>query len=186
MRSIFPAALLLAIAAPAAAAPAGWAVVPARSHIGFSGVYAGNPFKGEIGRWTAAIRFDPADLPNSRVNVTIASASARTGDKFQDTTLDGAEWFAPAQFPRITFTTARIVATGPGKYVAQGTLTVKGKAVPVQLPFVLKIAGDAATMQGRTTLDRIALGLGTASDPTGAWVSKPIALTIDLTATRTK
>lgn len=186
MRSIVSAALLLGIAAPAAAAPAGWTVVPARSHIGFSGVYAGNPFKGDIGQWTAAIRFDPADLPASSANVTIASASARTGDKFQDTTLDGAEWFAPAQFPRITFAASKIVAAGPGRYVAQGTLMVKGKAVPVQLPFRVKIAGDTATMQGRTTLDRIALGLGTTSDPTGAWVSRPVALTIDITATRTK
>lgn len=189
MRSILASAAILALAAsavPASAAPAGWAVVPAKSRIGFFGTYAGNAFKGNVGQWNATIRFDPADLPGSKVTALIATATVRTGDKFQDTTLAGAEWFDPAQFPRATFATTKISAAGPGRYVADGTLTMKGKAIPVRLPFTLKIAGDTATMQGTTTLDRIALGLGTKSDPTGAWVAKPIALTIDLTAQRTK
>jgi len=177
---------LLLVAAPAPAAPPGWAVVPAKSRIGFSGVYAGNKFAGTIGKWNATIRFDPAALPASSVNVVIATASASTGDKFQDTTLAGAEWFDPGQFPRATFASSRITAAGPGRYVADGTLTIKGKATPVRLPFTLKMAGDTATISGSTTLDRIALGLGTKSDPTGAWVSKPIMLNVDLTATRAK
>lgn len=189
MRSTIAAAAalaLLACAAPAGAAAPGWAVVPAKSRIGFSGVYAGNKFAGTIGQWSATIRFDPAALAASSVNVVIATASAKTGDKFQDTTIAGAEWFDPGQFPRATFASTRITAAGPGRYVADGRLTIKGKATPVRLPFSLKIAGDVATMSGTATLDRIALGLGTTSDPTGAWVAKPIALTVDLTARRTK
>jgi polyisoprenoid-binding protein YceI len=177
----------LGVAAPAAAVPPGWAVVPAKSSIAFSGTHVGNPFRGTFGQFQATIRFDPADLPNSKATVTIATASARTGDKFQETSLAGAEWFDPAGHPRATFVTSRIVPAGqPGRYVADGTLTIKGKAVPVRLPFTVRIAGNTAVMQGATTLDRIALGLGTQSDASGAWVSKPIGLSINLTATRTK
>jgi polyisoprenoid-binding protein YceI len=172
--------------AAASAVPAAWAVLPAQSRIGFSGTHAGNPFKGSFGQFAATIRFDPADLAGSRVNVVIATASARTGDKFQETSLAGAEWFDPAAHPRATFTTTRITAAGPGRYVADGTLTIRGKATPVRLPFTLRIAGDMAKMSGTTTLDRIALGMGAKSDPGGAWVSRQIGLTVDITARRTK
>jgi polyisoprenoid-binding protein YceI len=179
------AAIALVASTAAVAAPPGWAVVPAKSRIGFSGTHVGNKFNGTFGQFAATIRFDPADLPHSKATVVIATASARTGDKFQETSLAGAEWFDPATHPRATFTTNRITAAGPGRYVADGTLTIKGKAVPVKLPFTVNIAGNTATMQGSTTLDRVALNLGTTSDPNGSWVSKPIALTIQLTATRT-
>jgi cytochrome b561 len=177
---------IVCLPAAAAAAPAAWSVVPAQSRIGFSGTHAGNPFTGTFGQFAANIRFDPADLPGSKVNVVIATASARTGDKFQESSLAGAEWFDPAAHPRATFTTTRITAAGPNRYVADGTLTIKGKAVPVRLPFMLRIAGDMAKMSGTTTLDRIALGMGTKSDPGGAWVSKQIGLTVELTARRAK
>lgn len=161
-------------------------MVPAQSRIGFSGTHAGNPFQGTFGQFAATIRFDPADLPGSKVNVVIATASARTGDKFQESSLAGAEWFDPATHPRATFTTTRITAAGGDRYVADGILTIKGKATPVRLPFTLRIAGDMAKMSGRTSLDRIALGMGTKSDPGGAWVSKQIGLAIDITARRAK
>ncbi|MDB5690458.1 MAG: cytochrome b561 [Sphingomonas bacterium] len=189
MRHIIASALVCAVAclpAVAVAAPAVWSVVPAQSRIGFSGTHAGNAFKGTFGQFAANIRFDPANPAASKVNVVIATASARTGDKFQESSLAGAEWFDPAAHPRATFTTTRIAAAGPGRYIAEGTLTIKGKATPVRLPFTLRIAGDMARMSGTTTLDRIALGMGTKSDPGGAWVSKQIGLTIELTARRAK
>jgi polyisoprenoid-binding protein YceI len=172
--------------AAAIAAPAAWTVVPAQSRIGFSGTHAGNAFKGTFGQFAANIRFDPADLPGSKVSVVIATASAKTGDKFQESSLAGAEWFDPGANPRATFTTTKITAAGPSRYVADGILTIKGKATPVKLPFTLRIAGDMAKMSGATNLDRIALGLGVKSDPGGAWVSKQIGLTVDLTARRAK
>lgn len=177
---------IVCLPATAVAAPSAWSVVPAQSSIGFSGTHAGNPFKGTFGQFAANIRFDPADLPGSKVNVVIATASARTGDKFQESSLAGAEWFDPAAHPRATFSTTRITAAGPNRYVADGTLTIKGKAVPVRLPFTLRITGDMAKMSGTTTLDRIALGMGTKSDAGGAWVSKQIGLTVELTARRAK
>lgn len=183
----FAAALSLGLAATAAAAaPPAWTVVPAKSRISFAGTHAGDAFTGTFGQWTAQIRFDPADLAHSSASVVIATASAKTGDSFRDTSLTGAEWFAPAEFPRATFATTRIAAAGPGRYVADGTITIKGKATPVKLPFALKIAGDTATMQGSTSVDRIALGMGAKSDPSGAWVSKAITLNIQLTATKAK
>ncbi|WP_404478489.1 YceI family protein [Novosphingobium sp. BL-52-GroH] len=180
------AAVLPFLSVPALAAPPVWAPVAASSNIGFGGTYTGKGFTGRFSQWQAAIRFDPADLAHSSASVTISTASAATGDPFKDTTLTGGEWFDTARFPRATFVTKRITAAGPGRYVADGELTIKGKAIPVKLPFTLRITGNMAVMNGTTKVDRIAAGLGARSDPSGSWVGRPITLTIAVTARRMK
>lgn len=179
-KSIAVLALLLA-STPALAAPPSWTVVQEKSRIAFSGTHAGNAFEGNFGQWAARISFDPKDLAHSSANVAIAVATGATGDTFRDTTLKTEEWFNIAKFPRATFQTRRIVAQGGG-YVAEGVLTLKDKAVPVRLPFTLKANGNLMQMQGSTTLDRVALGLGTKSDPGAKWVSKTITVTVSLLA----
>lgn len=182
MRLVLPALALIIAASPAMAAPAAWNVIPAASSISFTGSQAGTPFTGKFGQWNAQIAFDPADLPHSSARVTILTASGKIGDGMKDASLGQADWFDPEHFPRATFVTSKISAAGPGRYVADGVLTIKGKAVPVKLPFTLTIAGNNATMKGTTNVDRLAFGMGATSDPSGQWVSKQIALTIALTA----
>jgi polyisoprenoid-binding protein YceI len=176
----------LALATPAFAAAPAWTIDPAQSSIGFTGQHAGAPFKGVFQKWRGDIRFDPADLATSKAVITIETGSAKTGDKFQETTLTEGEWFDSKKQPTATFATTAIRALGPGRYEADGTLTVKGKAVPVKLPFTLTVSGDVATMQGALNLDRTALNLGQKSDAAGDWVSKTIPVTIRVRATKAK
>lgn len=179
----FALAALLA-ATPVLAAPPAWTVDAAKSSIGFSGKHAGEAFNGRFGRWQASILFDPKDLANSRANVVVATNTATTGDNLQETTLKTAEWFDVAGHPRATFQTRRITAAGPNRYVADGVLTIKGKGVPIRLPFTLSGSGSQLQMRGSTTVDRIVLGLGNKSDPSGQWVSKDIVITVNVLARR--
>ncbi len=182
--SLVPAFFLALSAAPAAAAPPAWKVDPAQSTIGFEGAHAGKAFTGRFQTWTADIRFDPADLAASKATVTIQTASAKTGDKFQETTLAEGEWFDVKGHPRAVFTTTQFKSTGANAYEAAGTLTIKGKAVPVVLPFTLSTTGDVATLTGSVKLDRVKLGLGVRSDASGEWVSKIIPVKIKVRATK--
>jgi cytochrome b561 len=168
-----------------AAEIARWTVNPGASSIRFSGTHAGAAFTGRFERWTAEIRFDPQNLAASRARVTIATASARTGDATQEGSLAEAEWFNPKAFPDAVFETRSFKSLGGDRYEATGTLTIKGQATPVTLPFMLKIDGASADMQAKLTLDRTKLDLGLASDAAGEWVSKEIAVTIAVKATRT-
>jgi len=182
-------ALLLGIAAPlagAAAAPPAWTVVPDQSRITFSGEANGSPFEGRFEDWSASIAFDPKDLAQSSATVTIDTGSAKTGDDFQETTLQALEWFNIAEFPKATFATRSIRTDGPDRYVAEGTVTVKSKSVPVTLPFTLKPEAGGLRMQGSTTLDRVALDLGAQSDPNGTFVSQQIQVKVDLLARKGK
>ena len=176
------AALLVAVAAPSFAQAPTWTVDKAKSNVGFSGKHAGKDFKGEFGEWNAAIAFDPANLAQSSAKVTFHTKSASTGDSTEDAALAEEEWLNPGKFPTATFTSTRITSAGGNNYVAQGTLTLKGKTLPVSLPFTLTINGGNATMSGTATIDRLAYEIGTLSDGNGTFVSKDIGITVELVA----
>lgn len=176
--------VLLLTASPASAAAPKWTVDPAASEIAFSGKHAGNEFKGTFKTWTADIAFDPADLAGSKAKVTVEMGSAVTGNKTYDGSLPSAEWLDPKAFPDAVFETKSFTKTGENAYTAAGTLTIKGVSQDVSLPFTLKTEGDKTLMDGSLTLDRLLYKVGTASDPKAEWVSKDIAVTVKVTATK--
>lgn len=172
------------LTAPVFAQPAVWTVDKAKSKVGFSGSYTGSTFNGTFGKWDATIRFDPADLAGSSAKVTFSTASAATGDSTKDSALAEEDWLNPQKFPNATFTSTSITSSGGNNYVAKGNLTLKGKTLPVTLPFSLTISGNSATMKGATTVDRLAYEIGTQADGSGTWVSKDIGITVEIVATR--
>jgi len=187
LKSTFAPVLAVSVAlAPIAALAQSrdWEVSRNASEIGFSGTHAGRAFDGEFGQWTARIRFDPRDLGNSRIVVVVDTGSATTGDRVQETTLKNPEWFDSANNRFATFRSNEISSRGGNRYLASGTLEIRGKQVPVSLPFTATISGDSARASGKLTLDRIALGMGTKSDPRAQWVSRNIDLTFQVAATR--
>lgn len=161
-----------------------WAVDQRNSSIGFAGSMDGVAFRGTFTRWSAAIRFDPANLPGSSARVVIEPASVSSGDGSRDATLKERDWFDTARSPQAVFQTTSIRSIGPGRYEAAGTLTIKGKATPLTLPFTLAIAGQTADMRAALSLDRTRLGLGVQFDQSGGQVAKSVAVTIAVRATR--
>lgn len=179
------AAALLALAPVVAQAQAvDWSVDRGASAIRFSGTHAGREFNGSFGQWTARIRFNPRDLPGSRIIVVIETASATTGDRVQETTLENGEWFDSANHRFANFRSTSITSLGGNRYQARGMLEIKGKETPVTLPFTLAVDGNRARATGSLTLDRVALDLGMKADPRAQWVSRNIALSISVSATR--
>lgn len=157
--------------APAASAPAPppqassatliphWRVA-AGSTLGFATTWSGQTVEGRFDRWRADIRFSPDALERSRLRVTIDLASVKTGDAQRDEALPSADWFDVASAPQAVFTASRFEKTGEGRYVAHGELQLRGVTRPVDLPFQLRIAGDAAQARGRANIDRLAFGVG--------------------------
>lgn len=154
--------------------------------LGFSGTHAGNVFNGNFGEWSAEIRFSPAALSESRITATIETASAKTGNAMYDGTLPSADWFDTKQYPQAKFMSTRLEKTAGG-YRAEGTLTLRGKSVPVALTFALTPAdGDAASVkvEASAKLDRLAFDIGAQSDAKAEWVSREIPLTLSFVAQR--
>lgn len=172
--------------AAAQAAPAKWAVDPGGSRLGFSSKYAGDAFTGLFRRWNADIAFDPAQLPASKIVVSVDMASVYTNDPDRDQTLPTGEWFDSKRFPRAVFTSTRITAAGPGRYTAAGTLNLKGVTRPATLNFGLKIVGDKAEANGAITLDRSQFGVGQGQFKSGDAIPLAVNVAFTVRATRIK
>ncbi|MEI9993641.1 MAG: YceI family protein [Rhizomicrobium sp.] len=175
------AALLLA-ATPVLGAP--WIVDHARSRLGFSVVWSGEPLNATFKSWKADIAFDPADLPHAKVAATIDLGSEDSGSADNDDGLKGAEGFAIGQFPTARFETTGFVSKGGNAYVATGRLSLHGMTKPVTLPFTLAISGNTAHMVGRTVVSRIDFGLGSGEWAGETPVAHAVTITVDLTATK--
>lgn len=176
------ACLALLWAAPAWAAD--WVVDHERSRLGFEGRQGGAPFEGAFAEWSAAIRFDPADLSAARADVGIDMASARTGDANRDGALPGRDWFAVAMFPEARFTTRGFRALGDGRYEADATLTIKAVSRDVVLPFTLAIAGDEARMTGALDILRTQYKVGEGQWAQPDTVALEVRIVVDLVARR--
>jgi cytochrome b561 len=112
------------------------------------------------------------------------TGSALTGVKEPDDNLATADWFDARKFPTARYVTQSIRSVGPGRYVADGVLTVKGMNYRVPLPFTVAISGNVATMTGQVKLDRIALKLGLESDAGAEWVARETVVNVAVRATR--
>jgi cytochrome b561/polyisoprenoid-binding protein YceI len=169
--------------APAAAPstePVAWKVASG-SALTFTTSWSGDAVQGRFDTWKADILFGPEALDKSKVTVTIDMTSAKTGDAQRDASLPAGDWFDAATHPKAVFTATRFEKTGADRYVAHGTLNLRGVTKPVDLPFKLTITGDKARMSGDTSLDRTVFGVGqgefTATDAVPAKVAVHVQLT---------
>ena len=141
----------------------------------------GSEVTGSFADWTSQITFDPApaDVMGS-VETVVAIGSLSLGSVTSEAM--GPDYFAAEEFPTATFA-AEIKPDGE-TYVADGTLTMRGVSLPVQLPFTLALDGDTAVMAGRLTLDRTDYGIGLNQNDE-ATLGNTVVVTVDLTAVKT-
>ena len=171
----------------AAGQASAWRVNAQRSSIAFAfsmddGWGDQSRIEGQFARWRADIRFDPNDLENSAVSVTIETASASDGIASHDAYMRDTGWFDSSAHPTATFRATDFRRRGEG-YEARGELTIKGRGRDVRLPFTLTINGDNATMNGTVAIDREEFDLG--KDVEGSdMISRNVDVTIRVQATR--
>ena len=155
-------ALTLALAAPLALAtsPTG----PVRyshatgSMLGFSSSYDGEAFDGRFARFTTDIAFDPASAAG-RFDVVIELATAGTENDERDETLLGADFFNTMAMPQARYQATTFRKLEDGRFVAEGTLTLRGVTLPVPLTFRWT-PGATPTLEGTATVKRLAFGVG--------------------------
>lgn len=131
------------------AAASEWTVTDGAINIAITQL--GSTVKGNFSDWVSVISYDENGTGTvGRVETTINISSLALGTVTQQAM--GADFFDQGTFPTAVFA-ADILRNGD-TLTADGTLTIKGAAVPVSLPFDLTINGDQAQMNGSLTLDR--------------------------------
>ena len=137
------AAALAAASFAATAAPVAYkmdanhtSVVASWSHFGFS-----NPIA-NFGQVDGVINYDPQNVGQSSVNVTIPLAGLDTRVAKFDEHLRSADFFDAAKFPTITFKSTRVEAAGDRKLRVFGDLTIKGITKPAVLDVTINKIGE--------------------------------------------
>ncbi len=154
-------ALVLALAATIAALPAMAAdyVQAAGSTLVFATKYDGEVFTGSFPAFTTKLRFDPAHLATSRLEVAIPLAGAKTGNDDRDGTLRGSDFFDVAKFAQARYTASTFRSLGDNRYAADGVLELRGVRKPVTLSFTWT-PGKAPVLAGKATVRRLDFGVG--------------------------
>jgi polyisoprenoid-binding protein YceI len=170
-----------------------WTVDQAQSKITFTGRQMDVPSKGRFKVFSAKVRFDPANLAASAVDVVIDPASADTGNPDMDAELKRPNWFAVERFRQARFVTTALRGKGGNDYEATARLTIRDVTQEVVMPFKLDIGDDSvdpgqllARASGDVTISRTKYGIGQ-----GEWgdtniVGDEVGIHIDIVARRKK
>ena len=130
-----------------------------RSSLAFAGKYQGELFTGTFPGFQTRMRFDPADLGNASLDVTIPLATATTANPEYDVEMRGSAFFDAGKFPQARFTATSFRALSGNRYAADGTLSLHGASKPVTLEFSWT-PGAHPVLVGKATVRRLQFDVG--------------------------
>ena len=119
---------------PAAVEPGTYKVEPAHTQIGFSISHLGfTNFAGSFAGASGTLQLDPAAPQRSHLAVVVTVGSITTTVPELSERLKGDQWFDTAHYPEASFTSTKIVRTGPRTAVIDGALILHGVSKPITL-----------------------------------------------------
>jgi len=152
-----------------------WAIQPG-GRLGFVVAGAGETYRGSFSSWSGTIKMDPEKPEGSEIRIAVDLGSASLGDATMDATLHGPEFLASGN---ATWRSTSVTRSGPGKYVAKGTLTLKGVSRPQTVNFTLTGKGAKRHAEGSASIDRAAFGVGTGAAAEGLAASVSLSFSFD-------
>jgi len=145
---------------------ADWKMDPAGSKLEFIATFEKTAAPGVFKEFDARLRFDPEKPAGSTLDVSVKVTSADMNIADVNKEIRGKDWFDYAGFPQAEFRSADLRRTGGNRYVARGTLSLKGVKQAVEVPFTWTGSAEGAVMEGELTVKRGAFGIGT-----GEWAA---------------
>ncbi len=148
-----------------------WHMSTDRSRLDFVITYAGQETVGVFRRFTTNLQFDPVDLADSRLVVTVAVLSADMNSADINEAIAGPEWFDFTHFADAQFISDSIAVTDDmsTRFVATGRLLLKGVERVIEVPFAWSQEEGSAQLRGELTLQRGDFDIGS-----GEWAASDI------------
>lgn len=171
-----------ALATPEAAGPPPVWTIAGGKRLAFSVANGSTPVEGRFKDWSGSIKMDPDHPETAEIRITIKLDSASVGDATQDAMLQGADFFASSSNPTATWRSTKVTQTGPGRYRATGTMTIRGISRPQAIAFTLTGKNLERHVVGSASIDRTAFGIG--SGEAGESLGKTAALSFSFDATQ--
>ncbi|PKD43123.1 YceI family protein [Rhodohalobacter barkolensis] len=114
-----------------------WQVDKAHSTIKFTINHFFTPVTGTFDDVDATINFDPENLAESSLDVSIPIESVNTRNERRDNHLKSEDFFNTSEWPNMEFVSSSIEQTGENQFVARGELTIRDVTREFDLPFEL-------------------------------------------------
>ena len=153
-----------------------WNIDPGYS-IKFSGSKAEGTFSGLAGK----ISFNPNDLANSLIDVSVNANTIKTGNSTKDGHAKGEDWFNVAKYPIIKFTSQSFTKSADA-FVVSGTLELHGTKRQIQILFTYSGVGTKGLFVGSFKLNRKDYGIN--GNLFGFTVGKEFAVTLNIPVTK--
>ena len=168
-----------------------WSIIKDKSKLGFKSSYAGTEFDGRFKEYNARILFDPENPETGLFDVDIDVTSVTTYNSERDFSIGDKDWFYFSKYPQSKYLTKSIKSAGGNKYVAIGTLNLKGHQQDVELRFTwdeypngdVKVEGQAR-MLADADINRVEFGIGEGSWAKDDTVGFVVLVKIDLLLTK--
>ena len=132
----------------------------AKSKITFTSKLMGSKLSGGFGKFSGKVSFNPDQPDKAKANIAIDIASFNAGgDELQDEA-KGKDWFNTKTYPSANFVSDSVKSIGSDGLEIHGSLTIKGKAVPVLIAAQYQAQGKQMIFDGTFQLMRLDFGLG--------------------------
>lgn len=107
--------------------------------------------RGQFNKVEGAVRFDPADISGSSVELTIGASSVLSGIRKRDEHLMTADFLDVEKYPVISFKSSQVQAKAPGCALVTGDLTLHGvtRSITVEASYTTPVKdplGDGLSM----------------------------------------
>ena len=121
--------VLVGVLAFGSAQAAEWELMPDFSELRFSATQQKAEFEGVFHDFTTTARFDPKEPDDFRLEAVIKLGSVDTQYRDRDDYIVEPEWFHVAKWPEAVYRADKVRTADDG-WIAEGTLTLKGVALP--------------------------------------------------------
>lgn len=164
---------------------ASWKIDPAKSSVTFNISVAGQKVEGRVQSFSGTVQFEPKAPEEALASVTFELATITVGNADGDAALKEKEWFDVSAHPNGTYEAKGAeLLPEDGGYQFQGELTLRGKSMPVTLPFTLAIDGDKAEATAQTTIKRKDFGIGNDANTGPITVGDDVVISIKIVAVK--
>ncbi|HKY92394.1 MAG TPA: YceI family protein [Nevskiaceae bacterium] len=153
---------LLLAAATATLAAASAPVNTGKSRITATFTQMNVAVEGSFQMFSGEVAYDPANVAASSASISVDTASFDLGDEEYNAEVRKKEWLDASAHKTATFKSTSIKPLGPGKFEAEGTLTLKGKSQPAKSTVTVKPEGTAQRFDGEITVSRSTFAIGDA------------------------
>lgn len=167
-----------------------WELDKAHSNFYFSIGHIFSQVHGHFSEFSGEVKFDPANLAESRFFFEIKTDSVSTGIAKRDKHLQSADFFDAEKFPLMTFESVNISDIGNNVYQVLGKFTVKGQIYELTLPLTLAGTKDHPAVKnkevigfnGGVNIDRLVYKVGSGKFYEMGIVGKDVEILVTLEA----